>query len=331
MLFLKRAVQLLILLAFILSTLLFSTITENIALIKFVSASYLIYFAALLFFVYIYKYRTAKLKYSPHNLPIVLFLLWGIVTYFFTPYKYTALEEINRFWVYGLTALMIIQVFDSYKELRTLIFTFVALLILSVIYVTLQDHGIDFVNWGMRVHTAFACCPHYYAAFVIMTIGFCYSGLIYSLSIKKYALSVVLFLFILYSIYTLTAGYHIFGGIIGVIYYLIFISKIRLKRSIRIFSALSLLLFLSVFGVVFNYTNKTFHRDTCPFKKIIFSGNDSYIKVRTEWLKDSIDMALDSPIVGKGIGTFQIALPFYRTPRYHHLGMSHNTLHVHNE
>lgn len=36
-------------------------------------------------------------------------------------------------------------------------------------------------------------------------------------------------------------------------------------------------------------------------------------------------------IIGNGIGTFQLIFPLYRPSEYHHCGVSHNTLHAHNE
>ncbi len=56
---------------------------------------------------------------------------------------------------------------------------------------------------------------------------------------------------------------------------------------------------------------------TVQVRKLIWSG--------------TLDMIFARPLTGWGPGSFQIAFPGFRSPFYHMLGVSHNTLHAHSE
>lgn len=53
--------------------------------------------------------------------------------------------------------------------------------------------------------------------------------------------------------------------------------------------------------------------------------------VRFVFWQDSIDGGLREPLVGRGVGVFNPRMPETRPNWYHHIGVSHNTMHAHNE
>ena len=68
-----------------------------------------------------------------------------------------------------------------------------------------------------------------------------------------------------------------------------------------------------------------------PATKFFLSTFDSSLSVRKDLWKGAAGMFLDHPVIGTGIGSFQVEFPRYRPPDFRAAGVSYNTLHAHNE
>ena len=382
-----NVVLLLVMLASV--TLSFSIVTQNIVMIKEFLLFQFTYLATYLFFITVYMRKKLVFEPSPPFPSLILFLLWGVISLCITFFHYTALEEFNRFLVYGLIALLIVQVFTDKKRIKWAVATIVFLVIASVTYVTFQDMDMDFINWGMKVHVSFFGNPNFYSGYLAMTLSIVYSLYVISLTSDwalyllktKSTADAILFMVIyvlafpagiIYIFMTISARAAGIGTIVALLFFIFWLIKskeaARVKNVVIYFvkNRAAVLISLGAIALLIlafmtAYITKQSVHDAVESKILrskmriasIFQISHGTNKSRLIFYWGAMRMTENMPtynfgfddlranrargliklqrIVGYGIGVFQKAFPFHRPPFYHHWGVSHNTLHTHDE
>ncbi|HCJ67412.1 MAG TPA: hypothetical protein DHV62_08870 [Elusimicrobia bacterium] len=256
-------------------------------------------------------------------LPLILFLLSGIVSFLFSRLKEASFPELVRRISYVGLALIVLTEFNSEEKIRHLFTFLVAACAVSTIYGLIQfldwhffpslpEPGLDPFIWrgafGPRIFSTFGN-PNFFGDFLV-TISPLLLGLVLK-SRNKF----LIFLFLLVTfdlIFTYskaawigyTAGIVSFS-IISVIYFSHF-QKGNLRRIVIIF--LIGLIILCSAGVVYFVKQRI---DSVRFR--VFT-----------WLS-TWEMILKRPIQGTGIGTFYVVYPLYRRPQIFHIEGKHNT------
>lgn len=256
-------------------------------------------------------------------LPLLLFLLSGIISFLFARLKYASFPELVRRISYVGLALIVLTEFNNEEKIRHLFTFLIAACTVSAVYGLIQfldyrffpplpEPGLDPFIWrgafGPRVFSTFGN-PNFFGDFLV-TISPLLLGLILK-SRNKF----LIFLFLLVTfdlIYTYskaawigyTAGIVTFFFIL-VIYFSHF-QKSNLRRIVTI-TLVSLVILCSV-GVVYFAKQRI---------------NSVRFRVFT-WLS-TWEMILKRPIQGTGIGTFYVVYPLYRRPQIFHIEGKHNT------
>ncbi len=256
-------------------------------------------------------------------LPLLFFLLSGIVSFLFTGLKEASFPELVRRISYVGLALIVLTEFNTEEKINHLFAFLIAACTVSAVYGLVQfldvrffpplpEPGLDPFIWrgafGPRVFSTFGN-PNFFGDFLV-TISPLLLGVIFK---NRNKFLIFLFLLVTFNLVLTyskaawigyTAGIVAFS-IISVVYFSHF-QKSNLRRIAIIF-VIGLVLFCSV-GVGYFVRQRV---DSVRFR--VFT-----------WLS-TWEMILKHPIQGTGIGTFYVVYPLYRRPQIFHIEQKHNT------
>lgn len=283
--------------------------------------------AFLIFSWLILKTETDLFSYLRKNyivvLPILLFLISGIVSYICSPFKIISLNEVIRRIIYCCFAMMVIDCFKDKESIKRLINFLIFATYVVCIYAVIQfidtkyfppppDKGLDPFVWrwafGNRVFSTFGN-PNFFGDFLIVmapiTLALFFQ--------KKRVHLLFLWVLIVFSIvvsYSKGAWLGFGVGLIAFAYIFIkYIMNISRNKKIVL---LSLLVFFTVVivstGIIFQLKSR---HDSSSFR--IFTWMSCWEMINTH------------PVLGTGIGTFYVTYPSYRRPQIFFIEGMHNT------
>lgn len=281
----------------------------------------------LIFSWFVLKFETDFFSYIRKNyvvvIPILLFLISGIISYILSPFKIISLNEVVRRVIYCFLSLIVIDCFRDKNSIKRLINVLIFATYITCVYAIIQfidvhyfppppEKGLDPFVWrwafGNRIFSTFGN-PNFFGDFLIVmspiTLALFFQ--------KKKVYLLFLWFLIVFSIfvsYSKGAWLGFGAGIIVFSYIFIrYIFNIERKKKIIL---LSIFVFFTVItvssGIILQL--KTRH-DSSSFR--LFTWMSCWEMINTH------------PVLGTGIGTFYVTYPAYRRPQIFFIEGMHNT------
>ena len=256
-------------------------------------------------------------------LPILLFLLSGIISYFHSPYQLASLNELLRRIIYCFLAIIIIDCFEDKKSLKRIVNFLIFATYIVCIYAVIQfidtryfpeppAKGLDPFIWrwafGNRIFSTFGN-PNFFGDFLVVM-----SPIVLALFFKKKSFHLLfLWLLITFStIFSYSKGAWIGFGVGLIAFAFLFVGFIlnisKRKKAILIFIMALLTVSVVTGGILFQLKKRP---DSSSFR--VFTWLSCWEMINTH------------PVIGTGIGTFYLTYPSYRRPQIFFIEGMHNT------
>ena len=256
-------------------------------------------------------------------LPILLFLISGIISYFHSPYQLASLNDLVRRIIYSFLAIIIIDCFEDKKSLKRIVNVLIFTTYVVCIYAVIQfidtryfpappAKGLDPFIWRWafwdRIFSTFGN-PNFFGDFLVVM-----NPIVLALFFKKKRIHLLfLWLLIAFStVFSYSKGAWIGFGVGLIAFAFLFIGFIlniaKRKKTI-------LILIMALFTVSVVTGGTLFQLKKRP--------DSSSFRVFT-WLS-CWEMINTHPIIGTGIGTFYLTYPSYRRPQIFFIEGLHNT------
>ncbi|MBI5574053.1 MAG: tetratricopeptide repeat protein [Elusimicrobia bacterium] len=253
--------------------------------------------------------------------PVLVFALWGIISYLLTDFRGAAFEELTKRIIY--VGIFVIISLDFNEKKRNIIISFlITATLVSTIYGLIQffdtrfwppnpAHGLDPFIWrqafGKRIFSTFGN-PTFYAGYLILVFSLFFS-LLWNNQWKKWFIGIVLLL-ILFNLRFTFISLSLLSFLIG-----FFICLILIKKDVVTEKYKKILLMVFIFLVFLFFVLGIF----------LYRGKGELIRYKKAIFSATIEMIKDKPILGSGIGTFRIVYPAYRKPEIFLIEGRHNT------
>ncbi len=273
--------------------------------------------ATLLFAAWLFKIinqrqiKMSVLK-SPVHLPVLLYFIWGIVSYFFSPYKGVSSEELIRLLCYAAVYIAVIETLDSEDRIKTVVKIMIITAVISVFYGLVQGMNIDPFAWkrafGRRVFSSFGN-PNFLAAYLVIVSPFVIGFIVHK---RKYILSffMVLLCVVLYLTYSKGGWLGFTAGVIAFsVLSVIYTAHLKTRRLKLVLAAFSIFLVVTASAGVWVFANK--RPDSLRFRVLTWRSTIEMIKLH--------------PVRGNGLGTFRIIYPLYRDKEIFRIEGRHQT------
>lgn len=236
------------------------------------------------------------------DLPVFLYLAWGIVSFIQSPYKSMSnVDELIRLFCYTGIYLTASDYLSQSKPLRKSLQLLVSAVTVAILYGILQYFGSDPFAWqgafGTRMFSTFGN-PNFYAAFLVLTAPLILAAFFYRRDLASRIFLGILFLANIISLF-LTGSK---GGWLGIAGSLVFFTLLMVRYIITNKKVKTVLIVITLLGLVissigvYNYSKKRF---------------DSILFRLLTW-RSTIEMINQHPIIGNGLGTFRLIYPAYR-------------------
>ena len=256
-------------------------------------------------------------------LPIILFLLSGIVSYFHSPYPLASLNELLRRIIYCFLAIIIIDCFDNKKSLKRIVNFLVFATYIACIYAVVQfvdtrffpappAKGLDPFIWrwafGDRIFSTFGN-PNFFGDFLVVM-----SPIVLALFCekKKFHILLLWLLIIFSTVFSRSKGAWIGFGVGLIVFAFLFIGFVlnisKRKKAILILVMAVFTISVVTGGILFQLNKRP---DSSSFR--VFTWLSCWEMINTH------------PVIGTGIGTFYLTYPSYRRPQIFFIEGMHNT------
>ncbi|MBI5554613.1 MAG: tetratricopeptide repeat protein [Elusimicrobia bacterium] len=259
------------------------------------------------------KFTRQRLRW---DLPILLYLLWGLMVFLKTPYKtsYSVVDEFIRLIYYIGIYLAASDYFSQDRKLVVVANLLLVTVGSTILYGFMQLLGIDPFGWSGAFSTrAFSTFgnPNFYAAFLVLTGPLILSFLFKTrnkMARVRYGL-----LFAANTISLFITGSK--GGWLGIAGSIFFFTMLmvkyvvhnrRLKTYLVTFTMAAIL--ISAFGV---YRYSMQRKDSLYFRLLTW--------------RSTIRMIELNPVTGNGLGTFRLIYPAYRDREIFRIEGKHQT------
>ncbi len=256
-------------------------------------------------------------------LPIILFLLSGLISLLHSPFHFASLNEFIRRFIYCFLAVIIIDCFEDKKSLKRILNFLIFATYIVCIYAVIQfidtryfpappAKGLDPFIWrwafGNRIFSTFGN-PNFFGDFLVVM-----NPIVLALFFKKRSFHLLLlWMLITFStVFSYSKGAWIgFGvGIIAFTFLFIgFILNISRRKKVILILVMAVLTASIVAGGTFFQLKK--RPDSSSFR--VFTWLSCWEMINTH------------PIIGTGIGTFYLTYPSYRRPQIFFIEGMHNT------
>ncbi|MFP4686480.1 MAG: O-antigen ligase family protein [bacterium] len=271
---------------------------------------------------------------DPLNGLLVLWLGWLVITTFFVSYFwYYSVEELGRFLAVFLLYFLVQKVIKNRQRLKIMLWVLFAVCAWTLVPGFFQSLKMPLYEWGrseIPVVSTFGN-KNFFAGFLLTTLPVI-AG--YILATKNWMLRGLFaalaagHVCLLLATETRTALLGL--NVAGVTFLVLTVIFIRGKQRIKLSGEkiiIMLLICLVFLGVAYLFIPQELVDDTLSLVDLQHGTQ------RVRWIMwaGASRAALDRPFTGHGHGTFQLVFPNYRPPFYHRFGVSHNTLHSHNE
>ena len=250
------------------------------------------------------------------DLPVLLYLLWGIIVFIKTPFKssMSVVDELIRLVYYTGIYLAVSDYFSQDRKMKVLANFLLATVTCAIIYGFVQLSGRDPFNWSgafnTRVFSTFGN-PNFYAAFLVLTGPLILS---YFFTTQNKAVRVMYgLLFAANTVSLFITGSK--GGWLGIagsisIFTLLMVKYVVHSRRLKVYLITFTLaaILLSAFGV---YRYSLQRKDSLRFRLLTWRSTINMIKL--------------NPVTGNGLGTFRLLYPAYRDPEIFRIEGKHQT------
>ena len=256
-------------------------------------------------------------------LPIILFLISGIVSYFHSPYQLASLNELLRRIIYCFLAVIVIDCFQNEKRLKRIVNFLIFATYIVCIYAVIQfidtryfpappAKGLDPFIWRWafqnRIFSTFGN-PNFFGDFLVVM-----SPIVLALFFKKKSFHLlILWLLITFStIFSYSKGAWIGFGVGLIAFAFLFIGFVlnisKRKKAILILVMALFTISVVTGGILFQLKKRP---DSSSFR--VFTWLSCWEMINTH------------PVIGTGIGTFYLTYPSYRRPQIFFIEGMHNT------
>ncbi len=260
--------------------------------------------------------ESGKIKFvkNPLNLSILIFLAICLISTLISKYKYASIEELRRLLSYGLIYFMVLNFIREKKIIQTVIYSLLIVGLITAIYGILEYHNIELIRWKAieleepKQMSTFGH-PNFFASWLIavLPISIC-------LLLRRKAFGVFSVIILIYALYTT----HSVGAWIGFVgSFIILIIGYYQKLDKKILISLGTIVLILFIIAVIRFPQVQEKVSPPVIRRVIY--------------KSTFNMFKANPILGTGLGTFQIYFPQYRPTNYLELGLSHFTSHAHCE
>lgn len=316
--------------------LLFTTQNQSILMIKTVVHFMIVYGLAGIWFLKGIVERRFVLKPTPLNIPLLVFWWIGIISAaFFSEQPWSSVEEMGLFTSYILLFFLVVNHIQTLKQMKRLLWAILIPAVATTLYGLIQAYApsMDPVEWGQTVFISTFGNKNFFSGYLVILIPMVASLAIGRRSIENKILYGLLFiLMFLCILYGRNRGVWIgtvaaFVCFAGLLLRLGLLTYYLRKKSIQIGLAI-VLAGVIILPPIFAPDFVTNTKNTI---KSIFQTQTGTNAVRVIMWRGAFSAFKEQPIIGHGVGTFQLIFPAHRPPEYHHRGVSHNTLHAHNE
>lgn len=321
----EKSIIILIYLAFVVITLAFSTETQNLILAKEIIGGSILLLICLLFIAYKIEFNIEYENNFILHYPFIFLIVSIIITTIITDFKYRSALWLSHYLTIIISVYAMIFLIEKFKDFYLIFKTINITTIIAGVYAVLQNFNCDFfVDWGMSpvpLTSTFGCCCGvrlYFLTFLPIII----ISILYAKSKNDCFLSVLALISAIgasvneYQIPSLKS--FLYSVIIFFIYVFVYKESRLIKLKPRFFYPISfIIIIVLLFASVFTYEIKSFDYPSFKVRKIIWKGAANGIR--------------DKPLLGHGIGTFQIYFPYNRASNYHRYGVSHNTMWAQND
>lgn len=255
--------------------------------------------------------------------PLLAFMVSGVVSYFISPFKLASANELTRRVIYIFFALIFMMEMNSEEKIQRLFKWLFAAAFVSTIYGVIQfldyrffppppEPGLDPFIWrgafGSRIFSTFGN-PNFFGDFLVV-MGPITMAMF--MKTKRFHL-LVLWLLIAFNV-TFTASKGAWLGFGSGLLVFVFLAvgffstgaKVKVRRILFVMLAGTLL-----FVGVGTYHNLKGRPDSASFR--LFTWQSTWEMIRTH------------PWLGTGIGTFYITYPSWRRPQIFFIEGKHNT------
>ncbi|MBR3654373.1 MAG: O-antigen ligase family protein [Elusimicrobia bacterium] len=256
-------------------------------------------------------------------LPIILFLLSGLISFLHSPFPLASLNEFIRRLIYCFLAIIIIDCFQNKKDLKRLVNFLIFATYIVCIYAVIQyidtryfpappEKGLDPFIWRWafqeRIFSTFGN-PNFFGDFLVVM-----NPIVLALFFRKKSFHLLLlWLLIVFStVFSYSKGAWIGFGVGIVAFTFLFIGYIlnisKKKKAVLIVLTSLFVISLVAGGTMFQLKKRP---DSSSFR--IFTWLSCWEMINTH------------PIIGTGIGTFYLTYPSYRRPQIFFIEGMHNT------
>ncbi|MFC1512536.1 tetratricopeptide repeat protein [bacterium] len=258
--------------------------------------------------------------YFTYIIPVILFLLSGLISYSLSPFQETSIEELIKRIMFISIFFVTAFNFDKKDRIERLLRWIIIAALISSLYGIVQWLGMDPFLWkgafGDRIFSTFGN-PNFFSAYLVWVAPIL---LVYFLLTHKPGYLFV-FLISAFCIMQTKSKASWIGLCAGVVVFAMlsvsFLShanKVKIKKIMVGFVLLTVI--MSSLGVLYFITKRI---DSVRFRVFTWQATWEMIR-RPKFVKP-----IQSQILGTGIGTFKIVYPAYRMPQIFHIEGKHNT------
>jgi len=307
--------------------LIFSIQTENLIIIKKSVAHTLVISLTLLWFASLLEQGRFRFLRASFNAPLLALLWCGIVSAFLSPFKYYAVEEVTNLITGLMVVLLLYNTVRHRFGFKLICWTLALSTSIAVVYGILQINQIDFIKWGQPVYVSTFGSANFFSAFLVVVLPL-FLGIA---SARRFGFA-TLFLLVLYGfgLYALhrSINWSAYLGIIAglVLWFVLQIIYGLGRRLGRLRFGAALLVFIVVMGMLYTWMGVYRGGEAAAYLNGLRTN-----RVRMVMGIGSLKLLAEKPILGQGIGSWQLAYGRFRPSYYHRWGSSHNSRHTHNE
>ncbi|MDD5492859.1 MAG: tetratricopeptide repeat protein, partial [bacterium] len=250
------------------------------------------------------------------DLPVLLYLLWGILVFLKTPYKtsMSVVDEFIRLIYYTGIYLAASDYFSQDRKMKVTANLLLITVSCAILYGFLQYFQIDPFGWSgafsARVFSTFGN-PNFYAAFLVLTGPLILSFFFTTRNTAGRIMYGLIFAANTVSLFVTGSK----GGWLGIAGSIFFFSMLMVRyvvhsRKLKIYLVTFTLaaILVSAFGV-YRYSLK--RQDSLLFRLLTWSSTIQMIEL--------------NPITGNGLGTFRLIYPAYRQKEIFRIEGKHQT------
>ena len=308
------------------------TANANLIKVTVFNLGMLVLFARWLIQV-MHERRIAWVKSSLH-LPIVCFLGWNLISTLLSRYAYASFNEFGKLASYGFLYFLVISYFQEKRQINRLLGVAGASAFLTCIYGMLQHMGIDWIEWypkEPRILSSFGN-PTFFAAYLVLLLPVAINFFVAAGSSgNRFVLGLLAGLMYLCLLFTYTRAAWL-GLLVALVvngfllWGFVGLPRLWLAQATK-YAVILALVFAVLTGIAIRRSAWAMGQRFASSFQVKELSNIQ----RTMTWKGAVGIFRNHPLLGSGLGTFQVYLPQYQSPQFYTTGVTVITDHAHNE